>query len=81
MGTPRTDKALLGDLSVGLQPEIRHWGDAVEFARGLERELAAMTKERNGYRDAYDGMAESARVYRHRLIQKSNSSIGRCGDE
>ena len=37
--TPRTDVAMLGDLSVGLQPEIRHWEDAIGFARQLEREL------------------------------------------
>lgn len=65
--TPRTDEAMLGDPSVGQLPLIEKWDAAVEFARGLERELAAMTKERDGYRASYDGAAEALRIYRARL--------------
>jgi len=71
MSTPSTDKAFVGDSSVGLLPEIENWSEAADFARGLERDLAAMTKERDGYRAAYDGAAEALRVYRARLNKDS----------
>jgi len=65
--TPRTDQAFVGDASVGLLPEIENWGEAAEFARRLERDLNAMTRERDGYRMSYDGAAEALRIYRARL--------------
>ena len=40
--TPRTDEALLGDPAVGQLSLIQKWDAAVEFARGLERELSEM---------------------------------------
>ena len=65
--TPRTDEALLGDSSVGQLPLIDKWDAAVEFAREMERDLAAMTKERDGYRASYEGAAEALHIYRTRL--------------
>jgi len=43
---------------------VQKWHEAVEFARTLERELIEMTKERNGYRNSYDGASESCRMFK-----------------
>ena len=37
--TPRTDEAFMGDHTVGLLPTVVKFGDALLFARQLEREL------------------------------------------
>ena len=64
--TPRTDRAFVGDPSVGCPPEIENWSEAADFARRLELELATMTKVCSGYRDAYEGAAEALRHYRRK---------------
>lgn len=45
--TPRTDRAFEGDLSVGVLPEVKTFGDAKDFARHLERELNEVVEARN----------------------------------
>lgn len=40
-GTPRSDYAFKGDLSVGTQPEISTWDEAYKLCQFLERDLSA----------------------------------------
>jgi len=68
-GTPRTDKAFHGDLSVGLFPEIHTFQDAEDFARQLEIEL-------NKQSALYEAALKAAvAYYEEQKYLKSNPKI------
>lgn len=57
--TPRTDQAFIGDPSVGEPPSVENWGEAVEFARWLEKDLIAIRKEHDLLRRQVEVLATS----------------------
>jgi len=57
--TPKCGQAFVGDPSVGLPPELETWQDAHDFCVRLEKQLTAVTAERDRYRKALEDAANS----------------------